>query len=694
MNDAAMRSPVSGDDHADVLIVGAGASGGVAARRFAEAGMRVVCLEQGHWPDRATFPGASIDAELRIARGPWSSIPSVRANAADYPLDLTASDMGVVNFNGVGGGTVLYNAQWPRLLPHDFRVRSLFGVADDWPIDYDELRPYYEATDRQFGVSGLGGNPAYPPGEDPPLPPLPIGSGALRVARAHATLGWHWWPEPNAILSADHDGRHRCVQRGTCGSGCNEGAKASTDLTHWPRVIERGGRIVTGARVTRLVLDHAGRALGAEWIDRSGALHLQTADVTVLAANAIGTARLLLASASDGHRDGVANSSGLVGRRLMLHPLLSVAGLFDDPLQGWHAHNGGLIQSLQFSRSDPARGYIGSTKWALSTAGGPMRALFSPPATSGVWGDDHHRHVAERLGRTVSWIVLVEDLPDEANRVELSRDLADSDGLAAPRIEYRIDDNTRRNMAFQTARAVESLETAGAWRTDAFTHPANGHFMGTARMGDDPSTSVVDRWCVTHDIPNLLIVDGSVFVTAGAGNPTSTIAALALRAADHLVQRRHDVPRPTRTASFAVPSTRVGLARRDTPAVVPDEGEALPDAIVDRIAALADVLVPETATMPGGAGPARDGIERVLDARPDLRRPLLEALDALPADATIAVLTAEGRALHALRYAIAGAYYTSTAVHAALGYTGNQPRPVPGFEYPDYLVEGLLDHLL
>jgi choline dehydrogenase-like flavoprotein len=681
-------------EHADVLVIGAGASGGVAARRFAEAGMRVVCLEQGDWPDRTTYPGAAIDAELRIARGPWSSVPSVRANAADYPLDLTASDMGVVNFNGVGGGTVLYNAQWPRLLPHDFRVRSLFGVADDWPLDYDELRPWYEATDRQFGVSGLGGNTAYPPGEDPPLPPLPIGAGARRVARAHAALGWHWWPEPNAILSADHDGRHRCVQRGTCGSGCNEGAKASTDLTHWPHVVARGGRVVTGARVTRLVLDRAGRALGAEWVDRDGATHLQTADVTVLAANAIGTARLLLASACEGHRDGVANRSGLVGRRLMLHPLLSVAGLFDEPLRGWHAHAGGLIQSLQFSRSDPARGYIGSTKWALSTAGGPMRALFSPPATSGVWGDGHHRHIAERLGRTVSWIVLVEDLPDEANRVELSSDLVDGDGLAAPRIVYRIDDNTRRNMAFQAARADESLRAAGAWRTDTFTHPANGHFMGTARMGDDPSTSVVDRWCTAHDVPNLVVVDGSVFVTAGAGNPTSTIAALALRAADHLVDRRRDMPTPGRPVSFAVPSTPVTMRRREPAAVAPDRPAPLPPAVVDRIATLADVLIPATATLPGGAGPARGGIGRVLDARPDLRGPLLDALDALPADATIDDITAEDRNLHALRYAIAGAYYTTPSVHDALGFTGGQPRPVPTFDYPDYLAEGLLDHLL
>ena len=139
------------------------------------------------------------------------------------------------------------------MLPSDFRVRSLDGVADDWPITYDELLPYYERTDRHFGVSGLGGRPGLSAGgEDPPLPPLPIGAGGLKVARAHTRLGWHWWPEPNSILSAPYDGRRPCVQRGTCQQGCNEGAKASTDLTHWPKAIALGARLVTGARVRRI----------------------------------------------------------------------------------------------------------------------------------------------------------------------------------------------------------------------------------------------------------------------------------------------------------------------------------------------------------------------------------------------------------------------------------------------------------
>jgi choline dehydrogenase-like flavoprotein len=397
----------------DALIVGAGVAGAVVAKRFVEAGLSVLCLEQGEWPDRTDYPGATPEWELRAAKQ-WSSVPSVRNRTADYPIDLSESDFGVLNFNGVGGGSVLYNAQWPRMLPADFRVRSVDGVAENWPLTYADLQPYYEATDRDFGVSGLGGNPMYPPGADPPLPPLPIGAIGLRVARAHARLGWHWWPGTNAILSAPHGGRNPCVQRGSCGSGCNEGAKASTDVTHWPNVVRRGGRLITGARVRRIVIDDRGRACGAEWVDRDGRHHYTAGDVVVCAANAIGTARLLLASATAQHPDGLANSSGLVGRNLMLHPLLSVAALFDEPLDAWQAHAGALIHSLEFANTDPARGFVRGATWSLGSAGGPLRAALAPDGR-GRWGPAHHDNVRQRLGRTGSWVLIVEDLPDLDN---------------------------------------------------------------------------------------------------------------------------------------------------------------------------------------------------------------------------------------------------------------------------------------
>jgi choline dehydrogenase-like flavoprotein len=167
-------------DVADVLIIGAGAAGAVAARHLASKGVAVTCLEQGGWSHASNYRGSERDWEL-TSRKQWSANPNVRAGPGDYPVDVADSDMGVSMYNGVGGGTVLYNAVWPRLLPADLRTRTLDDVGDDWPLDYEELRPFYEQTDKQFGVSGLGGNPVYPESSEPPLPPLPIGARSRHV---------------------------------------------------------------------------------------------------------------------------------------------------------------------------------------------------------------------------------------------------------------------------------------------------------------------------------------------------------------------------------------------------------------------------------------------------------------------------------------------------------------------------------
>ena len=367
------------EEPADVLIIGAGASGGVVAKRLSEAGFGVVCLEQGEWLDRADYPGNKLDWELK-ARKDWATSPNIRGLAQDYPIVEEDTPVSPLMYNAVGGSTIIFAGAWPRALPSDFRVRSLDGVADDWPIDYFELLPYFYRTDRDFGVSGLPGDPAYPPDtEDAPMPPLPIGSAGLKVARGMTKLGWHWWPEFNSINSVAYDGRRPCVQRSTCQSGCNEGAKASTDLTHWPKAIAKGARLITGARVRRIETDAKGLATGATWIDRDGAEHFQPAKVVVLAANAIGTPRLLLLSASPAHPDGLANSSGLVGKRLMMHPFANVAGLFEDPLMSWQGQFGDLIESLEFYETDEKRGFVRGARWGLAPTGGPINTALPEP---------------------------------------------------------------------------------------------------------------------------------------------------------------------------------------------------------------------------------------------------------------------------------------------------------------------------
>lgn len=527
-------------DAADVLIIGAGASGGVVARRLAEGGFSVVCLEQGDWPDRDDFRGAEDDWELAI-RQRWAMSPNVRGLESDYPVNDDDSEINPLMYNAVGGSMIIYAGTWPRMLPSDFRVRSLDGVADDWPIDYFELAPYYDEIDRQIGVSGLAGDPAYPPHDDYPLPPLPLGIAGRRVADGHNRLGWHWWPEPNAILSAPYDGRRPCVQRGVCTSGCAEGAKASTDLTHWPRAIAAGARLVTGARVNQVTTNGRGLATGASWIDRNGIEHHQAAEVVILAANAVGTARLLLNSTGS-DPDGLANSSGLVGRRLMMHPFAVVTGWFPDSVEGWQGHFGASITTYEFYETDESRGFVRGAKWALSPVGGPLNHVLPMRAGTEVWGSAHHELVARTFGRGATWAIFGEDLPEESNRVEIDPDLTDGDGVPAPRVTYRIGDNSRRLMDFQVARAEESLRASGAVEVTAanLLRYSGWHLMGTARMGEDPGSSVVDPDQRAHDVPNLYIVDGSVFVTSSGVNPTCTICALALRAADRMVKGRRE----------------------------------------------------------------------------------------------------------------------------------------------------------
>ena len=273
---------------ADALIIGAGPTGAVAAKKLAEAGMQVAVLEQGNWPDYSTARAEHADFEITAGRD-WAANPNRRRARADYPINDVDSDISAVLYNAVGGSTVLYAAHWQRNMPSDFRVRTLDGVGDDWPLAYEDLEPYYEQVETDFGISGLAGDPAFPPGKGPPLPPPPLALMGRRVAKAHNELGWHWWPGPNAIATRPYKALGECTQRGTCMWGCVEGAKASVDRTHWPHNVSLGVKLITGARVQRLDVNRRGLVTGAAYIDRDGKQHFQKADVTILGASGIGS---------------------------------------------------------------------------------------------------------------------------------------------------------------------------------------------------------------------------------------------------------------------------------------------------------------------------------------------------------------------------------------------------------------------
>lgn len=526
---------------ADVLIVGAGASGGIAASQLAAAGFRVVCLEQGDWVPRTDFAGDKPEWELK-AQKDWHPNPNRRARSADYPLDTSDSDVNPLMFNGVGGSTVLYAGHWVRFMPSDFQVRTQDGVADDWPLTYEDLAPYYAKADVAMGVAGLAGDPAYPDEHEYPNPPMPLNRIGRKAAAGLDRLGWHWWPGPQAISPRPYRHMQACVRRGTCLTGCPEGAKGSVDITHWIDAISAGTRLVTGARVREITTNAAGMATGAVYFDKKGVERHQKADVVIMAANGIGTARLLQLSTSKAHPDGLGNSSGLVGRRLMMHPYAAATGVYDEPLESWLGPSGHAIQTYEFYETVKDRGFVRGAKWQVMPSGGPLglRAGYSDAALDEVWGDAFHRRTRRTMGRAFEWGITAEDLPDADNRVTLDPVLTDAHGIPAPKITYRNSENTVRMMDFNLARAKEAHEAAGAVEVHLtpLMRDCGWHIMGTARMGVDPTESVIDPWNRSHDVPNLYIVDGSAFVTSAAANPTATIAALTLRAAENLIANR------------------------------------------------------------------------------------------------------------------------------------------------------------
>jgi len=516
-----------------VLIIGAGASGAAFAWSIAETGMSVLCLEQGPWMRSQNYPSNGLDWEER-GMGPFAASPNTRRLPADYPVNEEQSEISPLMFNAVGGSTILWAGHFPRLTPNDFRVRTEDGVADDWPIDYATLEPHFSLNDRMMGVSGLAGDPAYPPHE-PQLPPLPFGRLGNVLAGGFERLGWHWWPSDSAILSQEYGGRAPCINLGSCVLGCAQGAKASTDITYWPQAQRRGVRVRSGCRVCEITVRPDGMADGVLYHDEEGQLREQKAEIVVVACNGIGTPRLLLNSKSTQHPGGLANSSGLVGKNLMFHPYAMITGVFDQSLAGRRGPIGCAFWSHEFYRSDPARGFVrGYSFEAMRSLGPAQTALWGMLRGRIPWGANHHAAYAQLYDRTASLLAITEDLPEETNTVTLDQVLTDSDGIPAPKVTYRLSENSRKILAHATARAQEVLVAAGAVETivEPLMRAAGWHLMGTARMGRNPRTSVVNEWGRAHDVRNLFIIDGSIFVTAGAVNPTSTIQALALYIAD------------------------------------------------------------------------------------------------------------------------------------------------------------------
>ncbi len=521
------------DPPADVIVIGAGFGGAAFSWRLSQRvpGVRLACFERGGWTNPSDMPASSRGWQRAVV-GAWSASPNQRlacrsAASADYAIDDLESPIKPLMWSGVGGSTINWSAHFPRLHPSDFQTRTLDEVGDDWPFSYFDLEPYYDVNDVETGVSGLAGDPAYPPKPARPMPPLPLGRLGERAADAFNELGWHWWPVDAAINSVPHSGREACNNCGPCAIGCVRRAKSSVDATYWPKAIAAGVELNTRC-VVHEVLVEAGRATGVRYRDRDGIEHERRASFVVVAGNGIGTARLLLASNIGGGADNA------VGRCLMFHPAAYARGMFRDELDGPCGPVGAVLYSHEFYETDQQRGFVRGVQLQVTRENAPLvQALRLEPA----WGRSAVRRLREEFRHSMAVLILVEDLPESHNRVSIGRERA-ADGLPDVKLHYRLSSSSARMLEFGLARAEELLRTAGAYRVVRVSPaPYTGwHLLGTARMGADPGRSVTDARGRCHAVPNLLVVDGSVFPTAGAVNPGSTIGALALKFADDLAR--------------------------------------------------------------------------------------------------------------------------------------------------------------
>ncbi len=533
----------------DFVIIGSGAAGGVLARELSANGFDVVVLEQGKYRTVADFKHDELDVlfnnELLNHPG-WNDPQTFRRYATETATQVQGAPPPAYYARGVGGSSVHFTANYWRFHQSDFMERSLLGPMAgtgfaDWPISYEELEPYYTRVEWECGVSGEPGPFEAPRSRPYPLPPMPVKSSGVLFEKGARAMGLHPQPAPLAILSKPFNGRPACIHCGFCmGFGCEVNAKSSSLASMIP-LAEATGRceIRPLSTVFRIETNDAGRVTEVVYLDSAGRQQAQKARAVILSANGAETPRLLFLSESARAPNGLANSSGNVGKYLMGNAHSVTHAAFEHPLNEFKSVQVTRILH-DFYEHDPARGFYG---------GGGMDArpfLDSTPilhAQTGLppgkprWGVEFKQMLRHYFTRKMSVLGSTTSVPLASNNITLDPAMQDDKGRAAIRMTYMDHADDLAMAKFLQDRAVEILGAAGAaeiWREPIAGGTVQAHLLGTCRMGDDPATSVVDRYHRAHDVPNLFICDGSSFVSSGRGQPTMTIQALAFRAAEHI----------------------------------------------------------------------------------------------------------------------------------------------------------------
>ncbi len=565
----------------DVVIVGVGAAGGILAAELAKAGMKVIGLERG--PRHATTDFAGLD-ELRYfqrqdlrphtKRQPVTWRPNRRTRANPLPI---------LNYgNQAGGGTVHYGAVSWRLHDDDFRARAQtierYGASAipkdsslaDWPLTYADLEPFYDRAEYELGVSGKAGNLGgrkidggnvfeAPRRREYPLPPLLTDQSGVIFEEGARKLGYHSFSTPRAILSRNYQGRTACSYCGFCQAfGCHIGAKSSILVTKLPEADATGNfTLLTGTMCSRVNSDSSGRVTGVSYWGVDGSENTIEAELVILAPFIYDNTRLLLLSKSARFPNGLANSSGQVGKHVTAHIGARVFVAFDDRFVNIYMGPSAQKHSLDDFNADNfdhgGQGFIRGAQISITPAdleAGPIGAAMAmnPPPGVPRWGAAYRDFLATYFARHAALVAQTENLPYADQTIDLDPNVRDTFGLPAPRLTY---DWRRPNEVARIEFLLRKLEELGramgathVWRAPSGSGAPGAHHEGGTRMGGDPKTSVVNRYGQSWDIPNLFVVGSSTFPTMSGFNPTLTIQALAYMSADAIVNRYRNKPGP------------------------------------------------------------------------------------------------------------------------------------------------------
>ena len=509
-------------DNTVVVVIGSGAGGGTVSNELAQKGIKVVCLEAGGRYETEDFINDEWGSFSQIA---WLD---KRTTSGSWRVAKDFAGLPAWIVKAVGGSTTHWAGASLRFQKHEWKAKTTYGeIAGanllDWPIDEDEMAPWYEKAEFKMGTTGTNGIPRLP------------GNNNYKVLEAGAKkLGYKEVHTGNmSINSEPRDGRGACQQIGFCFQGCKSGAKWSTLVSEIPKGEETGNlEVRPNSHVVKIEHDDTGKVTGVVYADKDGNLQKQAARVVCVAGNVIESARLLLNSNSSKFADGLANSSGMVGKHYMRHMTGSVYATFEKPV---HMYRGTTMAGIirDESRHDTSRGFVAGYEMETLSLGLPFMAAFLNP---GEWGRPFAQSMEAYDHMAGMWLV-GEDMPQLTNAVSLHATEKDQYGMAVPNVHFddHPNDIAMREHAYKQGSAV--YEAVGATKVLRTPPYPSTHNLGTNRMSDNPKDGVVNKWGQTHDIANLFVSDGSVFTTGAAENPTLTIVALAIRQADYIAKQ-------------------------------------------------------------------------------------------------------------------------------------------------------------